>query len=144
MTSTVQLSMPIAFLIENCRTSGLTDQELVTLIKKRDFEPIADLVIEPNMDFIERIQTAEDLNEPWEKALLDGYQFKFLHMNGVKKLLKLRFNKLEDIHYKEQNFVLSNLILTTAEKVELATLIQSRWNVVSNSNRDSVMIQSKF
>ena len=144
MTSTIQLSMPIAFLIENCRTSGLTDQELVTLIKKRDFEPIADLVIEPNMDFIERIQTAEDLNEPWEKALLDGYQFKFLHMNGVKKLLKLRFNKLEDIHYKEQNFVLSNLILTTAEKVELATLIQSRWNVVSNSNRDSVMIQSKF
>ncbi|MDQ0205741.1 hypothetical protein [Alkalicoccobacillus murimartini] len=144
MSTPVRLSMPIAFLIENCRTSGLPDQELISLIKSRDFQAIAHCVNEPNMDFNDRIQTAEDLNESWEKALLEGYQFKFLHMNGVKKLLKLRYKKLENIDYKQTDFVISELVLTSDQRIELANLIQSRWNVFSENNESSVSIQSKF
>lgn len=93
MTTRVRLSMPIAFLIENIRTSAVSNDKLIQIIKNREFTFIADQVDDPTMNFEERIQTAEELSEPWEEAIRGGYSFKFLHLNGLKNFLRFALTK---------------------------------------------------
>lgn len=134
MTTPVRLSMPIAFLIENLRTSGVSDDKLIQIIKNREFKFFVDQVVDPTMNFDERIQTAEELSEPWEEAIKEGYSFKFLHLNGLKKLLALRFNKSDGVDYSQQDHKLVGIHLSSSEEILLHELIQGSWTVTKSSN----------
>lgn len=133
MTTRVRLSMPIAFLIENIRTSAVSNDKLIQIIKNREFTFIADQVDDPTMNFEERIQTAEELSEPWEEAIRGGYSFKFLHLNGL-KLLALRFNKIDEVDYSQQDLKLVGIHLSSLEENQLHELIQGSWTVTKSSN----------
>ncbi|MFB5266370.1 hypothetical protein ACE41H_06165 [Paenibacillus enshidis] len=127
--SEVLLSIPVGLLIENCRSSGAPDEEIIACMRKRDFSPLLDLVRDQSMDFIERLDTAAELGEDWEQAIRSGYAFKFLHINAVKRLLLFRFNKREDVDYIQAGYKLIHLKLSDSEIKEMESLIHRQWIV---------------
>ena len=147
MKDVVGLSMPVAFLIENCRTSGASDEVIVRCMRERDFSPILNDVVEPSMDFAERMAVAEEIGEPWEEAVRFGYRFKFLHFNGVKRLLRFRFGKQADRDYKPDGLQIEDLSLTAEEAETLRSLIRTQWDVVdvpSEGTNRQVKIRPRY
>ncbi|WP_025723798.1 hypothetical protein [Paenibacillus polymyxa] len=132
--SKAQLSIPVAFLIENLRTSGEPKDVIIECIKKQDFTPLLDKVKEKTMDFKERCQTAEDIGDEWEEAILSGYEFKFLHINGLKRLLYFRFDRAIDRDYEQDGITLKNLYLDPIEIDTLQGLIGRQWQVITDDN----------
>ncbi|AET57470.1 hypothetical protein HPL003_03460 [Paenibacillus terrae HPL-003] len=139
--SKVQLSMPVAFLIENLRTSGEPKDVIIECIKKRDFSPLLDKVKEKTMDFKERCQTAEDIGDEWEEAIRSGYEFKFLHINGLKRLLHFRFDRTIDRDYEQDGIMLKNLHLDPIEMDTLQGLIGRQWQVIEEDNEEVGSVQ---
>lgn len=130
--STIRLSMPVAFFIENCLTSGLPLETIIDSIKQQQFSVFKDNVQDRKMDFNERYQVAEQLGEDWETAIKSGYELKWLHMNGLKKLLNFRFNKVADTDYLQDGYVISSLSLNHFEYEILSSMVNSQWNVISD------------
>ncbi|MEC0183777.1 hypothetical protein P4H61_20015 [Paenibacillus peoriae] len=132
--SKVQLSIPVALLIENLRSSGEPKDVIIECIKKRDFSPLLDKVKEKTMDFEERCQTAEDIGDEWEEAIRSGYEFKFLHINGLKRLLYFRFDRAIDRDYEQDGIMLKNLHLDPDEIDTLQGLIGRQWQVIEEDS----------
>ncbi|MGG0737602.1 hypothetical protein [Niallia taxi] len=143
--STIRLSMPVAFFIENCLTSGLPLETIIDSIKQQQFSVFKDNVQDREMDFNERYQVAEQLGEDWETAIKSGYELKWLHMNGLKKLLNFRFNKVADMDYLQDGYVISSLSLNHSEYEILSSMVNSQWNVFSDdTNEGRYRIELKY
>ncbi|WP_018752099.1 hypothetical protein [Paenibacillus sanguinis] len=146
--SRVLLSIPVGMLIENCRSGGASDEEVIACLKSGDFTPILDRVHDPKMDFTERLNTANELGEDWERAIREGYSFKFLHIGGLKRLLGFRFGKAEGTDYVqvEDALALDGVDLSQPEAEELEQLIHRQWKLVrtqadSSSDRWTMRIE---
>ncbi|MNE78532.1 hypothetical protein D3C80_1749470 [compost metagenome] len=81
------------------------------------------------MDFDERMRLAEELKVDWERVLQEGYEFGFLHLNGLKKLLRFRFNCVEDRDYRQDGYRLMDLTMHAKEAQTLGELIYRQWTV---------------
>ncbi|MBM7542211.1 hypothetical protein [Amphibacillus cookii] len=132
--SAIRLSMPVAFLIENCLTSGLSHPSIIDALDRKDFTIFKDKVIDPDMDFADRLEIASDLNEDWQQAIVNGYQMKHLHLNGLKKLLNYRFNKKENIDYHQKDLTIIKLQLDNQELLLLERMIQGQWCIKHEAN----------
>lgn len=127
--SNVQLSIPVAMLVENVLTSGEPKEAIISCLQSGDFSPLLDKVKEPAMDFAERLQTAEEVGDNWEEAIRSSYEFKFLHINGLKRLLGFRFGKEADRDYAQEGLSLRRLRLQREEIEILRSLIGRQWRV---------------
>lgn len=127
--STVQLSIPVAMLVENARTSGEPAEVIIDCLRRRDFAPLLAKVKEQDMDFAERLDTAVELGDPWEEAIRSGYEFKYLHIGGLKRLLDFRFNRRIDRDFVQDGTSLRQLYLSPQEIAELRPLIGRQWEV---------------
>ncbi|MGN7412752.1 hypothetical protein [Paenibacillus sp. SAF-068] len=127
--SRAQLSIPVGLLVENVLTSGLPGDEIIEWLQHRDYSQLLPLVKESAMDFDERLQTAADIGDDWEKAIRQGYEFKFLHINGLKRLLDFRFDRKMDRDYIQDELTLRHIHLTTHEMELLQSIIGRQWIV---------------
>ncbi|MFX3649713.1 MAG: hypothetical protein ACE3K2_09830 [Paenibacillus sp.] len=127
--SRTQLSIPVGLLVENVLTSGLPGEVIIECLQRRDYVRLLPLVKESAMDFDERLQTAADIGDDWEKAIRQGYEFKFLHINGLKRLLDFRFDRKVDRDYVQDELSLKHIQLTAEEIELLQSLIGRQWIV---------------
>ncbi|MEK4526547.1 hypothetical protein NST38_14165 [Paenibacillus sp. FSL H8-0104] len=127
--SRTQLSIPVGLLVENVLTSGVPGDVIIEWLQRRDFSRLLPLVKESAMDFDERLQTATDIGDDWEKAIRQGYEFKFLHINGLKRLLDFRFDRKVDRDYVQDELSLKHIQLTAEEIELLQSLIGRQWIV---------------
>ncbi|WP_339169949.1 hypothetical protein MKX75_13315 [Paenibacillus sp. FSL R5-0341] len=127
--SRTQLSIPVGLLVENVLTSGVPREVIIEYLQRRDYSQLLPLVKEPAMDFDERLQTAADIGDDWEKAIRQGYEFKFLHINGLKRLLDFRFDRKVDRDYVQDELSLKHIRLTAQEIELLQSLIGRQWFV---------------
>ena len=156
--SRTQLSIPVGLLVENVLTSGATKENMIEWLQRRDFSQLLTLVKEPAMDFDERLQTAADIGDDWEMAIRQGYEFKFLHINALKRLLDFRFDRKVDRDYVQDDLSLKHVHLTEHEIELLQSLISRQWIVqveeteaaeegrteTGSSSHIPVLIQLKF
>ncbi|WP_433753474.1 hypothetical protein [Paenibacillus amylolyticus] len=156
--SRTQLSIPVGLLVENVLTSGEPKEVIIDCLQRGDFSRLLPLVKEPGMDFDERLQTAADIGDDWEMAIRQGYEFKFLHINGLKRLLDFRFDRKVDRDYVQDELSLKHIRLTTQEIELLQSLIGRQWIVQAeeteaaeegrtdseSSSHIPVLIQLKF
>ncbi len=124
-----RLALPIALLLENCRSSGEADEALLACIGERRFDSIRERTADPGMDFEERALLAEDMKVDWQAVFRDGYEFGFLHMNGLKRLLLFRYRLQAERDYAQEGMALRSVSLETEEATELASMIRSQWLV---------------
>ena len=133
----VKLSLPVGLWIENCLSSGIPAAQLINFIHHKDFATIVSKVDDPNMDMLNRLHIATEMNDPWERAMIEGYRFKFIHIGGVKRLLKLRFQLQEHTDYSQHENRLSGLRLTSDQKDMLEERIGIQWEMVAELQTDS-------
>lgn len=125
----VTLGIPFAMLLENCRSSGASDEVIAACIASKDFSAIAHLAKEPDMPFVERVELAEEMNINWQDVFQYGYCFSFLHANALKRLLLFRYGLRENVHYTQQEYNLLNVPLSEEQAVQLQALIGRQWKV---------------
>ncbi|WP_438348137.1 hypothetical protein ACP8HI_21230 [Paenibacillus sp. FA6] len=147
--SKVQLSIPVALLIENLLTSGEKNDIIMDCMNNRDFTPLLEKVKDKTMNFEERLETAEEIGDEWEEAIRSGYEFKFLHINALKRLLDFRFDKIVNQDYEQDGISLRRLYLDPIEIDVLRSLIGRQWRVIEesvelNSPQIEVRIELKY
>ncbi|MBS4197802.1 hypothetical protein [Lederbergia citri] len=114
---TLKISLPIAIMLETLRDNGVTDEQIITQIDKKDVSPWQK--VDTTFDFQELINLST--NSEFESILTNGYSVKFMTINGLKNLLRLKFNKIQDQDYQQNEKGITDLILT---EQELSTLRQ--------------------
>ncbi|TNJ63614.1 hypothetical protein FE784_24465 [Paenibacillus hemerocallicola] len=145
--SKVRLSSPIALMIENCRAGGVSDQVLLECLRSEDFRslpPIGD----GKMNFDKLLETANEIGNDWESAILNGYEFSFITITGIRKLLAAKYRKQLNQDYDQDDLVIKGLILQVDEIASLRELISRQWNVIEETEHDEqlkrVRIELKY
>ncbi|WP_248928348.1 hypothetical protein [Paenibacillus hamazuiensis] len=143
----IKLSMPVAFMIENCRASGISDDLLIESLLRRDFTAIRHAG-DGDIDFAKLLDTAAEIGDDWENAIRYGYEFSFISINGLRKLLNFRFRKLEHQDYEVDGLIIRHLALTAEEVGELRGLISRQWAVnetgTDREQRTVVQVELKY
>ncbi|QOS78824.1 hypothetical protein JNUCC31_29760 [Paenibacillus sp. JNUCC31] len=153
--SQVQLSIPVALLVENVLTSGEPSDVIIDCLQRKDFSLLLSKIKEPTMDLAERLDTAVEVGDNWEEAIRSGvYEFKFLHLNALKRLLYFRFGLRADEDYIQEDLSLKQVHLTLQEINLLQSLVGRLWTVQeekqdkdpykNESSRISVHIRLKY
>lgn len=134
--SSIQLSIPVGLLVENVLTSGESPDDIIQCLRQRDYAQLLPKLKEPTMNLDERLQTAAEVGEDWETAIRLGYEFKFLHINGLKRLLDFRFGQKVERDYVQENLSLHQVQLRKQELELLRSMISRQWDVVLEENNE--------
>ncbi|MGC5771975.1 hypothetical protein [Paenibacillus pabuli] len=128
--SRVQLSIPVALLVENVLTSGEPSEVIIDGLLRKNFSHLLSKVKEPMMDLGDRLGIAAEVGDNWEEAIREGvYEFKFLHMNALKRLLYFRFDLKADQDFIQEDLSLKQVPLTLQEIELLQLLVGRQWMV---------------
>ncbi|AZK47950.1 hypothetical protein [Paenibacillus lentus] len=130
----VLLSIPVAFLVENALSSGESKEFIIDCLRQGNYAPLLEKSKDPDMDFADRLKTAEEMGDDWEEAIRNDYVFKFLHINGLKRLLRFRFGKEVDHDYIQENLTLRQLSIEPDKIETLRLLVSRQWNVIEEND----------
>lgn len=125
----IKLSIPVGMLLENCRSGGFSDDEIIDMLNARDYAKLPERVREPEMEFAERFATAEEMGEDWARALREGYTFKFLHIGALRRLLHFRHGLAVERDYVQEELDLRGVPLNSEEAERLQATIARQWAV---------------
>lgn len=143
----VKLSLPVGLWIENCMSSRLDAATIISSIHNKEWTPLLAKVADPQMDMVDRLQIATDMNDPWEQAIIEGYRFKFIHIGGIKRLLYFRFQLQEHRDYTQTGNKLSGLVLHSDMISSIEEKIGIQWEIVTDpqtlSNQLTLQIRLK-
>ncbi|SDK12921.1 hypothetical protein SAMN05428961_101860 [Paenibacillus sp. OK060] len=135
--SRVQLSIPVALLVENVLTSGEPSELIIDRLQRKEFSSLLSKIKEPTMDLVERLDTAAEVGDNWEEAIRSRvYEFKFLHINALKRLLYFRFDLKADQDYIQEDLTLKDIHLTLQETELLQLLVGRQWVVQEEQGKD--------
>ncbi|MFS0869285.1 hypothetical protein [Paenibacillus xylanilyticus] len=138
--SLVRLSIPVGMLVENVLTSGVASEVIIDCLHRRDLASLRSTIKEPAMDLEERLKTAEEMGEDWAEAIRSGYQFKFLHINALKRVLDFRFGLKLDRDYVQEDLTLRNIKLNCEQIQLLRSLLDRQWSVIEDEGHEEGLI----
>jgi len=95
---TNKITMMEAYRIEALRSNGILNDEIIVQLESKEVD-FGDLV-EPDMDFSGLISLYEQNPQTFKSILEDGYAVKFITMNGLQNLLKMKFDIIKDRDYE--------------------------------------------
>lgn len=112
-------------MIENLRSSGITNEEIISALRSGNVEPWQEL--HKNFDFEELLKLANKDIEQFQEVLDQGYQVKFITFNGLKNLLRIRFGKEENKDYMLKERGISNLVLDHEQLECVKQMLSENW-----------------
>lgn len=95
---TNKITMMEAYRIEALRSNGISNEEIIEQLESKEVD-FGDRV-EPDMDFSGIISLYEKSPQTFKGILEDGYTVKFITMNGLQNLLKMKFDIIKDRDYE--------------------------------------------
>ncbi|GGA22918.1 hypothetical protein [Psychrobacillus lasiicapitis] len=120
-----KISLMDAYMIETLRSSGISNEEMVVLLEKKD---ISDLKrINKKFDFNNLLNLYEQDKDTFKSVLQDGYTVKFLTMNGLKNLLQMKFDKVAEKDYEISETGIHRLEIETQKFPALQQLLSINW-----------------
>ncbi|MER2006586.1 MAG: hypothetical protein ABS939_03960 [Psychrobacillus sp.] len=137
----IKLSMMEAVLLESLRSNGVSNQELLNNLDGRsweetfstEYEALLNIYSQDKQQFIELLE--------------NGYSVKFITFNGLKNLLKMKFNKLEEQDYKIVDNTFELLELNPQQLSTLKQLLSINWVVDEHEREgldtDSILVKLK-
>jgi hypothetical protein len=139
----VKLPQPYALRMEMIRAKGYADHEVLALIELYDAERVKDKVdAEVNWDGF--LAYARENADNLKAAVLEGYQFSFITIGGIKSLLSIRFHKTEEQDYVSGGSSIDRLTLSAAEFERLRGLVPQHWKMTvtrPEQGKDAVEIR---
>jgi hypothetical protein len=119
-----KISLMDAYMIETLRSKGVTDEELIEQKGIEVWNRLHD-----SFDFHDLIRLREKDPVAFQTIIEDGYQVKFVTFNGLKNLLKLKFNRMDEIDYQTTEKGVRGLYLNMEACNQLKTLLSKNWTV---------------
>ncbi|KKK33369.1 hypothetical protein WN59_11480 [Salinicoccus sediminis] len=120
-----RITLMQAYAIETLRSSGYTNE---TILEKVRNDEMADFKsADSGMDYSGLVELeAENF---LGNILEDGYQVKFLTINGLTNLIRLKYGKKKGEDYRLEDFTVSELGLDDKEADELGNLLSPNWEI---------------
>ncbi|SES00160.1 hypothetical protein [Psychrobacillus sp. OK032] len=130
-----KISMMDAYMIEVLRSNNTSNDDILTLLENKDISSLVN--IKPKFDFNELIKLYEQDKSVFKSVLVDGYTVKFLTMNGLKNLLKMKFNKVAEQDYEISDTGIHHLEIDTQHFPTLQKLLSINWIIEEHSATNS-------
>jgi len=127
-----------AYLIETLRYHGVTNDQLLEKVECGDTSDWEQL--NENFNFNELMLLREQNPTVFEKVLYEGYNIKFLTFNGLKNMLKLKFNKVPEKDFTVTKNGVKHLVMTNEELQTLRQILSSNW-VVTNDLEKRIQVE---
>ncbi len=120
-----------AYMIENLRKQGVSNEELIQ-IDIQAIERWNDLDIDFDFNVLKNF--AEANRDAYSSIILEGYQVKFLTLNGLINLVQLKFDKERDVDFTVHEDGISNLRLDKSRYSEMKQFLSQNWKVIEADN----------
>ncbi|WP_144510281.1 hypothetical protein [Bacillus sp. FJAT-22090] len=120
-----KISLMESYMIETLRSNGISNDEVITLLEKKDIGSLEN--INSTFNFHELIKLYELDKDMFKSVLLDGYTVKFLTMNGLKNLLQMKFNKIAEQDFQVTDTGIQHLEIETLSIPALRQLLSINW-----------------
>ncbi|OCA88033.1 hypothetical protein A8F94_09420 [Bacillus sp. FJAT-27225] len=130
-----KISLMDAYMIETLKSKGVTNQELLEAKDSKAWNHIHE-----SFDFTNLLSLREKDPAAFQTIVEDGYQVKFVTFNGLKNLLKLKFNKVDEVDYQTTERGIRGLHLHPEERKQLTSLLSKNWTIQEEEvNGNSVL-----
>lgn len=123
-----------AYMIETLRSNGLSNEEMVALLEKKNISDLKQL--NTKFDFNNLINLYEQDKDTFKSVLQDGYTVKFLTMNGLKNLLQMKFDKASEKDYEISDTGIQRLEIETHQLPALQQLLSINWIIEEQTDTD--------
>lgn len=114
-------------MIEVLKSHALTYEEISNQIEQNNVDQIAQQY-EVDMAQLKALYEASPVE--FKDAFQGHYEVKFMTINGLKNLIRMRFGITEDRYtLLEQGNGIENLIIDEATEKQITTMLSSNWKV---------------
>lgn len=128
------ITLKEAYIIENLRKQEITNEELIQ-INDQTIEDWKDVIDSEDFDILKKL--AEE-NKDYISVIQDGYQVKFLTLNGLINLVQLKFNKKKDVDFTVHEDGISNLRLAEQDNPKMRQFLSQNWKVIEDGEKIEV------
>ena len=125
------ITLSEAYMIENLRKQGISNESLLK-VDDESVERWKDL--DDRFDFNVLKEMAFQEQEKYKSVIKDGYQVKFLTINGLINLVELKFNKQKEVDFKVLEDGISELVLDKAMIPLLKEFLSVNWKVIETGD----------
>ncbi|MEK4484445.1 hypothetical protein MHH81_02500 [Psychrobacillus sp. FSL H8-0484] len=136
-----KISMMDAFLIETLRSNGVSNDDILTKLEQNDLRTWENEY--PNNRFSALITLFKEDKTKFKSILLDGYSVKFITMNGLKNLLKLKYDKIAERDYQLHENGMDFLDIDEQQLSSLKQLLSINW-IIQEQPRENNKPTSKL
>jgi hypothetical protein len=123
-----KLPQPYALRLEMLRAKGYSKTEMIEIAVGYNEAEFKEL-IHSEVDWKGFMTYRHEYKETLVSAIKDGYQFSFITFGGIKNLLAIRFNKLEDADYDIVESTFRNLTLSSEQFQLFRSLVPNHWKM---------------
>ncbi|UHA71850.1 hypothetical protein [Paenibacillus sp. 481] len=129
----VKLSQSTAIWLECVRRAGVSDEQLLAIIRTGDVEPLQ-AVGEPFFKPDQWLNYAKEHGENLEQAVREGYAMTFNTINGLKMWLQFRFGLQADQHFQVGEGRFDGLQLSSMDVAALQAALAPNWVLIDHSD----------
>lgn len=122
-----KISLATAYMIETLRSNSVSNQVLLEQVEKKDVS-VWEGIHSP-FDFNELVKLADEDNDFFRSIIEDGYQVKFVTINGLQRLLELKFGKLPDRDFTLNENGIDHLQMNEEQLLLLKQILSNNWLV---------------
>lgn len=119
-------------MIETLRSNGISNDEMINFLEKKDVSSWGNS--NPDFEFDGLIKLYEQNKSRFKSVLTDGYTVKFLTINGLKNLLKMKFNKIAEENYILSETGIQRLEIDADHLPTLAQLLSINWTIEEHTD----------
>lgn len=130
-----KISLMDAYMIETLRSNGISNDEIINFLEKKDVSSWGNF--NPDFEFDGLIKLYEQNKSRFNSVLTDGYTVKFLTINGLKNLLKMKFNKIAEENYILSETGIQRLEIDADHLPTLAQLLSINWTIEEHTDTNN-------
>lgn len=133
----VGITLMEAYMIENLRKNGITNEEIVHINDQRisNWKDVDD-----RFDYTVLQELAEQMGDQFASIIYEGYTVKFLTLNGLINLIQLKLGKQRDTDFVVHKDGISNLVVNAKELTIVQQILSPNWKV--SEADDGISIRS--
>ncbi len=124
---TVAISLMEACMLESLAGKGMSHEHIIENIKNNDIRSLNEF--DTTFDFSYLVENNIENTEKIEDALNGPYQVKFVTRNGLKTLLRLKYQLEENEDYKMVDTCFHGMEINDEKLESLALLLSPNWKI---------------
>ncbi|MEI4769090.1 hypothetical protein WAX74_05370 [Psychrobacillus sp. FJAT-51614] len=128
-----KVSMMDAILIEILRSNGVSNNEILQQLERKDIQSWE--TDYPNNNFHSLFSLFEEDKNKFESILQEGYTVKFVTRNGLKNLLKLKYQKIDERDFELLENGIKHLEIDEQQLSSLKQLLSINWVIQEDTNK---------